>query len=189
MRAAVRKSVAVAGPVSVILVALGLACSSGSGGGGADSGGDTATGADVSIDVIVDDMNCVPPGTANNAEGVGGYCSPGAGQCSHAGPGGQPRYCTADVPSTPAHAWFCTWDCSSGCGMGASCSTLANQGMQCVPTTCAYLAGDSGTDSGGDAASDAVSDVVSDAVTDSSGGDGGTTDASDSGPTDASDGG
>jgi hypothetical protein len=131
------------------------------GGGG---GGDAA--------VINDPMNCVAPGTANNSQGIGGYCSPGGGQCTTAGPGGAPRICTADVDGTPMHAWFCTYPCSGStdtttCGPGAACVT-ATMGTGCVPMSCAFLedAGTSGgddsgttdTDSGGNGGSDAGTD-------------------------------
>jgi hypothetical protein len=96
--------------------------------------------------VINDPANCVPPGTAGNALGIGGYCSPLGGQCDTAGPGGAARICTADLTSTPAHAWFCTYPCSqpSDCGSGEVCFQNA-QGAGCIPNTCLYLDADAGT--------------------------------------------
>ena len=136
-----------------------LGCSNGD---NTTDGGNDATSADVSPDVIIDPQNCIPPGTKPNDQGMGGYCSPGGGQCDKAGPGGAPRICTADVGGTPQHAWFCTYPCdpSFNCGSGAQCVTNA-QGSGCVPVACFYLAGDGGLDSGSDA-SDAAPDVLAD---------------------------
>ena len=90
--------------------------------------------------VVNDPDNCVPPGTAGNSLGIGGYCSPLGGQCDTAGPGGAARICTADLTSTPAHAWFCTYPCSqqSDCGNGEVCFQNA-QGAGCIPNTPACL--------------------------------------------------
>src|SRR5450755_4482664 len=68
---------------AIVLLAVGLgcavpvACSTSSSGtaGGKDASTDGADGADAHI--INDPQNCIPPGTPNNAAGVGGYCSPG----------------------------------------------------------------------------------------------------------------
>jgi hypothetical protein len=114
--------------------------------GAADAADAAAEDADAGIvdsgapDVIVDPMNCVPPATLNNNLGIGGYCSPGAGQCSMAGPTGTPTICTADLAGTPAHGWFCTAPCtmSSTCGPGAACLTTT-MGEQCIPTACDSL--------------------------------------------------
>ena len=140
------------------------AASCSNGGGTPDGGGNDAT-TDVSPDVIIDPQNCVAPGTKPNDQGIGGYCSPGGGQCDNAGPGGSQRICTADVPGTPAHAWFCTLPCdpSINCGAGAQCINAA-QGSGCVPNSCDYLeeagAGDSGSDSSTDSStSDGASDA------------------------------
>lgn len=124
-------------------VASFAACSSSSSSGTTDTtdsgtGTDGATAADSSV--INDPDNCVPPGTAGNELGIGGYCSPLGGQCDTAGPGGAARICTADLTSTPAHAWFCTYPCSqpSDCGSGEVCFQNA-QGAGCIPNTNACL--------------------------------------------------
>lgn len=114
--------------------------SSSSGSSPGDSGGDT----------IGDPNNCVPPGSKPNERGMGGYCSPGGGQCLYAGPDGGARICTADVPDTPAHAWFCTYVCNvdGDCGTDAYCATDPKTKQKgCVPTVCKKLQGDAGTDS------------------------------------------
>jgi hypothetical protein len=137
------------------------AFSCGSGGSPADAGAD-GTVKDVAIDVVVDPANCVMPGTPNDDRGVGGYCSPGGGQCASSGPGGAPRICTADLPSAQAHDWYCTYPCSqsSDCGSAASCVATA-QGMMCIPPACAPA-----VDASTDAASDAEADAPTDAPTD-----------------------
>jgi hypothetical protein len=120
-------------------------------------------------DVIVDPMNCVPPTATNNSLGIGGYCSPAAGQCAVVGLGGKVTICTADLAGTPAHGWFCTAPCSTSadCGAGSAC-LATSMGQQCVPTACEALfpeagvpvivdaAADSGAEGGGpaDAASE-----------------------------------
>lgn len=115
---------------------------------------------DVVIDVIVDPQNCVAPGTPNNGEGVGGYCSPGGGQCASSGPGGSPRICTADLASATEHEWYCTYPCSqtSDCGNTAICVAL-QQGMMCVPSPACTPIIDAGAD-----ASDAANDAANDAA-------------------------
>jgi hypothetical protein len=103
--------------------------------------------------IIIDPDNCVAPGTPNNSEGVGGYCSPNGEQCLKAGPGGTPTICTADIGGTPAHAWFCTYPCTtqSMCGTGNTCVTTA-AGSGCVPDACLSLAdGGFSTDGASDA--------------------------------------
>ena len=124
-----------------------VACSSssaGNGGGPSDAASDHSSsgGADAGPDVILDPNNCIPPGTASNAAGVGGYCSPGANQCLHAGPNGSETICTADFGSlVPAHAWFCTDLCapdaaSTRCGAGGPpCITVQGESV-CVPAAC-----------------------------------------------------
>lgn len=146
--------------VASMLPLVFLGCSNNSG--GSDAGSDATT--DAGVDVIIDPQNCVAPGTKPNDQGMGGYCSPGGGQCDTAGPGGAPRICTADVAGTPAHAWFCTYPCdpTTNCGTGATCLG-DSMGNGCVPTACDYLAGDAGVDAGSDASSDATSDAPSDA--------------------------
>jgi hypothetical protein len=125
-----------------------------------DAGSDSATSGDSGgsdSGVINDPDNCVPPGTAGNELGIGGYCSPLGGQCDTAGPGGAARICTADLTSTPAHAWFCTYPCTgpSDCGSGEVCFEN-NEGAGCIPNSCLsldvdaghILTGDGGTDGG-----------------------------------------
>jgi hypothetical protein len=106
------------------------------------------------VAVVVDDANCVPPGTASNASGVGGYCSPGGGQCNHAGEGGGTTLCTADF-NAPLHAWFCTLPCTttSDCGQGTATCIPAAGGLACVPAACGAFAGDASVDGMTDAAS------------------------------------
>jgi hypothetical protein len=126
-------------------VASFAACSSSSSSGTTTTQGDSGPGGDGSTggdggNVINDPANCVPPGTAGNSLGIGGYCSPLGGQCDTAGPGGAARICTADLTSTPAHAWFCTYPCSHGsdCGSGEVCFQNS-QGAGCIPNTPACL--------------------------------------------------
>jgi hypothetical protein len=93
--------------------------------------------------------NCVPPGTPSNANGVGGYCSPGGGECAAGGPDGAIAVCTADT-NAPNNAWFCTILCEStaSCGPGATCLS-AIQGQACIPAACAALLGDTPPSDGG----------------------------------------
>jgi hypothetical protein len=127
-----------------------IACSSSSSGGSAtesDSGlaegGEAGGGGvDATIDVVDNASNCVKPGTANNAQGIGGYCNSGGAQCAMAGPGGTPTLCSADVTGV-ANAWFCTVACPTNCGGGASCVNTT-QGDYCVPTACVAVLADAG---------------------------------------------
>ena len=93
-----------------------------------------------------DPDNCVAPGSKPNELGMGGYCDPGGHQCDTAGPDAGPRICTADVPDTPAHGWFCTYPCAKDeeCGSGAYCASDV-RGKGCVPNVCKKLS-DAGTD-------------------------------------------
>jgi hypothetical protein len=156
------KLVAVSTALTFVCIASIGACSSSSNvvGTTTDSGAasDAVSGGDTGV--INDPQNCVPPGTAGNSLGIGGYCSSLAGQCDSAGPGGAARICTADLTSTPAHAWFCTYPCSgpSDCGSGEVCFQNA-EGAGCIPNTCLYLDVDAGSiitgdDGGTDAAGD-----------------------------------
>jgi hypothetical protein len=124
---------------------------------------------DAAADVIVDPKNCVPPGTASNSDGVGGYCSPAGGQCDMVGPEGVAEICTADLDGTPAHDWYCTMPCSktSQCGAGATCASTA-MGSRCVPKSCDAFVPEGGLDSGADVLGDAPGDVVDDAPRDAS---------------------
>jgi hypothetical protein len=101
--------------------------------------------------VVVDPMNCVPPGTPSNAAGVGGYCSPGGGQCNHDTPDAAPTICTADFGAA-AHLWFCTVACTTtaACGPGSATCVAAANGNACVPSACSAFAADASAD-GGDA--------------------------------------
>jgi hypothetical protein len=119
-------------------VAVPLACSSSSSSGtGAPS--DASTGGDVHV--INDPQNCIPPGTPNNAFGVGGYCSPGGQQCANAGPEAGGTICTADFAQVvPAHAWFCTTICdidaANPCGNpGPPCISAEGETV-CLPPAC-----------------------------------------------------
>jgi hypothetical protein len=102
----------------------------------------SAIGDVVTVDtaVIVDPMNCVPPGTKDNSLGIGGYCSPAAGQCAMQGLAGMVTICTADLAGAPTHGWFCTTPCtmSSQCGPGIACITTS-AGEVCVPSACSSL--------------------------------------------------
>jgi len=126
----------------------------------------SAGGVDAHPDVIIDPSNCVAPSAASSENGVGGYCSPGAGQCAHAGAGGTATLCTADIPA-PSHEWFCTIPCSapSDCGPGGGACLSAPFGQICVPPACAGNLGDASSlvvDSG-DASADGASDAPHDA--------------------------
>jgi hypothetical protein len=142
--------------VSAKFAFVGFTASCGDGGAPSDGGAESSA-KDVSIDVIVDPQNCVAPNAPNDSQGVGGYCSPGGGQCASSGPGGSPRICTADLASATTHDWYCTYPCSqpSDCGNAASC-IATQQGMMCIPSACAPVV-DAGTDAS-DAASDASAD-------------------------------
>lgn len=91
--------------------------------------------------------NCVPPGTPNNEKGVGGYCSPGGGECASDAAGF--ILCSGDV-GAPVGSYFCTTPCSADdqCGTNAYCANDP-RGRACVPNAC-------GTppDAGADAARD-----------------------------------
>jgi hypothetical protein len=144
----------------VTFVGACVACSSSSDSGGTtDAGKDTGGTGDTG-----DPDNCVPPGSKGNELGMGGYCSPGGGECNYAGPDGGARICTADVPDTPAHAWFCTYPCNldTDCGSGSYCATdPKTHGKGCVPVACKYLQPDAGTpdtSTADSAASDATGD-------------------------------
>jgi hypothetical protein len=154
-------------PVTLAFLALAVACGSSSDN-ATDGGASDAHASDAKGDAIIDPMNCVPPGTPSNSQGIGGYCSPMGGQCTMAGPGGSATLCSADFQA-PAHAWFCTFPCtsSSTCGPGATCVN-SSMGEGCVPASCLYLEGDGG---GGDAAGDGGGggDGASDAPGDSAG--------------------
>jgi hypothetical protein len=95
---------------------------------------------DAQVDAEVDDANCVPPGTLSNDAGVGGYCTPGGGECTRGGPNGGLVVCTADF-NVPAHAWFCTIACTATtmCGTGGAACTSSIQGQSCIPAACAPL--------------------------------------------------
>jgi hypothetical protein len=107
--------------------------------------------------VVIDDANCVAPGTASNANGVGGYCSPNGGQCA-IGSLDAGAVCTADF-NVPAHAWFCTVACSSTseCGPGSASCLPSIHGEACIPAACVVRldAADGGADTRPDVASDA----------------------------------
>jgi hypothetical protein len=94
--------------------------------------------------------NCVPPGTPSNANGVGGYCTPGGGECAAGGPDGAIAICTADT-NAPNNAWFCTIMCetTASCGPGSATCVSAIQGQACIPAACADLLGDTLPDDGG----------------------------------------
>lgn len=125
---------------SFSLVAVG--CSSSSSGGGAATGGDASSSADgTSGDAHDGSHNCVPPGTPNNEQGVGGYCEQ-ASDCPGA-------FCSA-LFGAPPDDWFCTKICANGepCGSGETCATDPQKGTACVPTVCI---GDAGTGDSGSA--------------------------------------
>ena len=92
--------------------------------------------------------NCVPVGTPNNDKGIGGYCSPGGGECAASDAAGF-VVCTGDV-GAPVDSYFCTTPCSADdqCGTNAYCASDA-RGRASVPNAC-------GTppDAGADAARD-----------------------------------
>ena len=107
--------------------------------------------ADGARDGAVDPLNCVPPGTPNNAAGVGGYCSPGGGQCADAGPNHTSTICTADFGAmVPPHAWFCTNLCSVDAGAvacgspGPACIETPQGEPVCLPEMCLAFLGDGG---------------------------------------------
>jgi hypothetical protein len=144
--------------------------------------------ADVAVDAVIDPADCVAPGTSSGETGVGGYCSPGGGECAHAGPGGTATLCTADF-GAPAHAWFCTVTCAStaDCGAGGGACLAPPFAQQiCVPSACASGLGDASSPDvdAGDAAVSAdtgIGDATSDAAVDGAS----TTDAAPDGGVDA----
>jgi hypothetical protein len=118
--------------------------SSGSGGGTPDAATDSATATDSAkpsdAGTNADVANCVPTTTKNNAQGVGGYCTPSGNECTLAD--GATTICTADFSQdVPPGAWFCTGFCKpdasdDGCGTGGlQCITVASVSV-CVPPTC-----------------------------------------------------
>jgi hypothetical protein len=114
---------------------------------------------DVHPDAINDPKNCVAPGATSSEKGVGGYCSPGAGQCVHAGTGGTATLCSADF-GAPSHEWFCTITCTTtaDCGPGGGTCLSAPFAQICVPASCAGALGDASSsvvDSGSGDAGDA----------------------------------
>lgn len=132
---------------AIVLLAVGLgcvvpvACSTSSGGKDASTDGGADANSDSDAHIINDPQNCIPPGTPNNAAGVGGYCSPGGGQCANAGPDAEGTICTADFGSVvPAHAWFCTdlceLDAAFSCGNPGPPCISAEGELVCVPPTC-----------------------------------------------------
>jgi hypothetical protein len=110
---------------------------------GSDATQDVAPGRDVRPDAIIDPHDCVAVTAGSSANGIGAYCSPGAGQCLHAGPGGMATLCSADL-SAPAHEWFCTITCSttSDCGPGGGTCLMTPFSQICVPATCTGALGD-----------------------------------------------
>jgi hypothetical protein len=100
-------------------------------------------GSDARPDVILDPNDCVSTTAASSENGVGGYCSPGGGQCVHAGVGGSASLCSADF-GAPAHEWFCTLPCdtTSECGAGGGTCISAPFADICVPSACAGALGD-----------------------------------------------
>jgi hypothetical protein len=176
---AVKKTAVVLSVLTALTAAIACSSSSskGTGGSGDDAGDGGNVGVDVTIDVINNPNNCVKPGTANNSQGVGGYCNPGGGQCDKAGPGGSPTLCTGDYSST-MNAWFCTIPCPASCGAGASCVTTA-MGSTCVPAACVAFLGDAaildegGANEAGPGDSSTTDSPASDGpVTDGASGDG-----------------
>jgi poly(3-hydroxybutyrate) depolymerase len=153
-RSTVRLGYAIAAPVLAPALVAAAACSSSSSKSapGRDASTDVSDGGrivDAGPDVIVDPNNCVPPGTPNNAAGVGGYCSPGGGQCIL--PDGSSTICTADFGMVPAHAWFCTDLCdvdagTVACGSpGPACIQTPYGESVCLPEMCfGFLSGDGG---------------------------------------------
>jgi hypothetical protein len=142
---------------------------------------DSTSPRDTAPDVIIDPENCVRPGTLSNTQGVGGYCSPGGGQCDMAGPGGSATLCSGDLGVTPAHAWFCTLSCgmTTDCGGGATCIDFAT-GSICVPSSCDSILGDGGLgDSGMSDAGDSSVDAPSEGATDAGPGDATSSDGAD----------
>lgn len=146
----------------ILVVCFLVACSSDD----HDGDGGVEGGPDVQPDVIVDTANCVAPTTSNDSEGVGGYCSPGGGQCATAGPGGAPRICSADLAGAEPHEWYCTYPCttSADCGSGAQCLATA-QGMICVPPACGSPIDAGDEDVVVDASTDAITSDATDAST------------------------
>ena len=125
----------------------------------------SAGGPDVRPDVVLDPHDCVSTGATSSEKGVGGYCSPGGGQCVHAGSGGTPALCSADLGGTPTHEWFCTIPCTmtTDCGPGGGACLSAPFGQICVPSSCANGLGDAASLTPGDAGADA-SDAATDAT-------------------------
>jgi hypothetical protein len=84
--------------------------------------------------------NCIPPGTPNDARGIGGYCETGE-DCPSS-------FCSA-LFKAPDDAWFCTIPCKidDDCGDDAACMSDA-RGIACVPLVCG---GVRKTDAGADA--------------------------------------
>jgi hypothetical protein len=125
----------------------------------------SAGGSDAHPDVIIDPNDCVAVNAKPSEDGVGSYCSPGGGQCLHAGTGGVATLCTADFQA-PAHEWFCTLPCNttSQCGPGGGTCISAPFAQICVPASCTANLGDAASlvVDAGDAAVDAPGDATTD---------------------------
>jgi hypothetical protein len=141
--------------------ALMLACASSAGtstgtGTAGGTGATTFVPSDAQPEATPVPTNCVPPGTPSNANGVGGYCSPGGGECAGGGPDGAVSICTADT-NAPNNAWFCTilCDTTANCGPGGATCLSAIQGQACIPPACAALLGDTPPSDGGSDGGDA----------------------------------
>ncbi len=136
-------SVAVTVSSLAIVVATGCSSSSsttppGDGGTGKDSGGEKDAGHDSGPPA-----NCVKPGTANNADGVGGYCDNGSGKNNCKSVDGASVFCTAAIPITPVGEYFCTKLCTkdTDCGGGGVICRHTSMGSACVPGACNIDAG------------------------------------------------
>jgi hypothetical protein len=95
---------------------------------------------DAGVDVGAAIHNCTATTSKPNPEGIGGYCTPGGGQCDLAGPHGMGTTCTADLPQAPPNGWFCTFPCvtAATCGTSAVCD-VTPQGQECIPVPCEFL--------------------------------------------------
>lgn len=93
----------------------------------------TPAGPTVEVDAGSDagTVNCVPPGTPNNAVGIGGYCEQGS-DCPDS-------FCSATV-GAPKGAWFCTNVCNEDAHCqdpNIACVADGAGRKGCVPKVCA----------------------------------------------------
>jgi hypothetical protein len=117
---------------------------------GCSSSSSAAGAADAGREAAPARASCIQPGTANNALGLGGYCTSATAMSACPTDG---TVCTANYGSTDT---FCTTVCSldggadggpMSCGAGVMCVPSPGNPPGCVPIVC--LGGGTGQNGGG----------------------------------------